>query len=90
MRLRRALAGAALMLGLLFAGFLIGLAIGWSDDSPGPEKGATVTVETTVPGPERTVERTVPGPERTVERTVEKTVTEPCETTLPETGGPGE
>ena len=72
------------MLGLLFVGFLIGLAIAWNDDSPGPNKGETVTVEKTIPGPERTVtkEKTVEvtGPERTVE----KTVKEPC---LPDTGG---
>ena len=72
------------MVCFLVAGLLIGLVIGANDDSPGPEKGATVTVEKTVPGPERTVtkEKTVPG--EATERTVERTVKEPC---LPDTGG---
>jgi hypothetical protein len=79
--------GALLLVGLVILGLLWGLVLGyllWDDSSLHPPKAKTVTVEKTVPGPERiveqTVERTVPGPERTVE----KTVKEPC--VLPDTG----
>ena len=68
------------MLGLLFVGFLIGLAIAWNDDSPGREP-KTVTVEKTE--------------WRTHYETTEITTPCKCEKpepekTLPETGGPGE
>ncbi len=73
-----------LVVGLL-AGFFIGVLVNHTPERNKPE---TVTVQKTVPGPERTVERTVQGPERTVEKTVpgpERTVKLPCK--LPDTGG---
>jgi hypothetical protein len=61
----------AVLILALLVGFFSGLYLGFNDEKEPPKP---ITVEKTVE---------VPGPERTVE----KTVKEPCETTLPDTGG---
>ncbi len=97
------------LIGFLVAGLIIGflaayLGLSDADDpvKPTPESPKTVTVQKTVPGPERTVERTVPGPERTVRKPGTTTWIIVCgektqrvegnkpfhECNLPDTGGP--
>jgi hypothetical protein len=57
---------AGFVLLALVVGFLIGYLLWDPDPVKSGEATKTVTVEKTIPGPERTVERTVPGPERTI------------------------
>ena len=61
-----------LVLGVLFIGLLLGFLLGRiggnrEEAAPPPAPRArTVTVEKTVPGPEKTIEKTVPAPEKSV------------------------
>ena len=64
-----------LVLGVLVIGLLLGFLLGRiggnrEEAAPPPAPRArTVTVEKTVPGPEKTIEKTVPAPEKTVRET---------------------
>jgi len=59
-----------LVIGLLL-GFLLGRIGGNRDEAAPPPapRARTVTVEKTVPGPEKTIEKTVPAPEKSVRET---------------------
>jgi hypothetical protein len=64
-----------LVLGVLVIGLLLGFLLGriggnQEEAAPPPAPRArTVTVEKTVPGPEKTIEKTVPAPEKSVRET---------------------
>jgi hypothetical protein len=68
-----------LVLGVLVIGLLLGFLLGRiggnrEEAAPPPAPRArTVTVEKTVPGPEKTIEKTVPGPEKTIRETTSTT-----------------
>jgi hypothetical protein len=63
-----------LVIGLLF-GFLLGrIGANRGEGAPPPTpRTRTVTVEKTVPGPEKTIEKTIPGPEKPVRETTTTT-----------------
>jgi hypothetical protein len=64
-----------LVLGVLVIGLLLGFLLGRIGGNregaapPPAPRARTVTVEKTVPGPEKTIEKTVPVPEKTVRET---------------------
>ena len=69
-----------LVLGVLVIGLLLGFLLGRigsgnvEQAAPPPEPPArTVTVEKTVPWPEKTIEKTVPAPEKSVRETTSTT-----------------
>jgi hypothetical protein len=68
-----------LVLGVLVIGLLLGFLLGriggnrGEDASPPAPQARTVTVEKTVPGPEKTIEKTVRAPEKTVRESTSTT-----------------
>jgi hypothetical protein len=68
-----------LVLGVLVIGLLLGFLLGriggnrGGGASPPAPRARTVTVEKTVPGPEKTIEKTVRAPEKTVRESTSTT-----------------